>query len=140
MISEISIGIREALIKEFGESYSIFTEKQEENQKKPYFLVTCTNPQNERFLGNRYISKNQFLIQYHFDSKQNNKNQTDIVERLFECLEIIKVEDFQIRGHQVKCEIVEDVVNFSVSFDLFFVKKKETEKMGHHIIKNNVKG
>ena len=140
MINKIIDGISNALDAEFGSDYEIYTENIEQGLKEPCFSIVCLNPRMNQFLGKRYFKQNQFCIHYFPKSKESNES-LSVIERLFECLEIITVDTDQCRGTGMNAEIVKGVVSFIVNYDLFVYKKKEdTSTMETYDVKTDVKG
>lgn len=96
MINRIIDGISISLNAEFGENYKVYTESIEQGLKEPCFSILCVNPTNELFLGKRYFRKNLFCIQYFPSTGEKYAECMDVLERMYDCLEIIKVgEDHQ---------------------------------------------
>ena len=59
-----------------------------------------------------------------------------VVERLFNCLEYITVEDDPVRGSKMNSEIVDGILNFLINYDLFIMKLKNEEVAMNEILKN----
>lgn len=142
MINKIISGISEALFTEFGETYEIYKEKIEQGLHEPCFFIQCLNPTNEQFLGKRYFRTNQFAVQY-FPSSNAPKNECyAVMERLNNCLEIITVDDEKCRGAKMEGQVLDDVLTFTLNYDLF-VYKVDTEpvdRMESHIFTAGAKG
>ena len=96
MINKIIDGISISLNAEFGDDYKIYTESIEQGLKEPCFSIVCVNPTNELFRGKKYFRKNLFCIQYFPKGEDKRSECMDVLERMFDCLEVIKVgEDLQ---------------------------------------------
>lgn len=140
MINKIIDGISEAINKEFGDGYDIYTESIEQGLEEPCFSILCLNPTNEQFFGKRYFRQNQFVIQYFPSTDEKNTECNAVRERLFDCLDIIIVNGDQTRGTKMKGEIVDGVLNFMLNFDMFVYKVQELDKMDSHSVSTDVKG
>jgi len=140
MINKIIDGISEAINKEFGDGYDIYTESIEQGLEEPCFSILCLNPTNEQFFGKRYFRQNQFVIQYFPSTDEKNAECNAVRERLFDCLDIIIVNGDQTRGTKMKGEIVDGVLNFMLNFDMFVYKVQELDKMDSHSVSTDVKG
>ena len=127
MINKITDGISVAINSEFGDAYEIYTESIEQGLNEPCFSIVCLNPTVNQFLGNRYFRTNQFCIHYFSSSNEQTSECNSVAERLFGTLEHIKVDEDIIRGTDMHYEIVDDVLNFFVNFDLFVYKEVEVE-------------
>ena len=137
MISSIIEGISVAINTEFGDGYTIYTESIEQGLKEPCFFISCLNPTNKVFFGERYFRTNQMCIQYIPTNTSVEKEECNaVVERLFNCLEYITVEDDPVRGSKMNSEIVDGILNFFVNYDLFIMKLKNEEVAMNEILKN----
>ena len=88
MISSIIKGISVAINTEFGDGYTIYTESIEQGLKEPCFFISCLNPTNKVFFGERYFRTNQMCIQYIPTKTRVEKEECNsVVEMLFNCLE-----------------------------------------------------
>lgn len=140
MINKIIDGISISLNAEFGDDYKIYTESIEQGLKEPCFSIVCVNPTNELFRGKKYFRKNLFCIQYFPKGEDKRSECMDVLERMFDCLEIIKVgEDLQ-RGTSMHSEVVDQVLNFFVNYDMFVYKVESTDAMETMDLTSNVEG
>lgn len=141
MINSIIDGISISLNAEFGDDYNIYTESIEQGLKEPCFSILCVNPTNELFRGKRYFRKNLFCIQY-FPSSNDEKYAEcmEVLERMFDCLEIINVVDDPQRGTKMHGEVVDGVLNFFVNYDMFVYKVEDTTEMESLDLTSNVEG
>lgn len=125
IIDSISIAIND----NFGDDYEIYTESVEQGLREPCFSIISLNATNNLFRGNKYFRRNQFCIQY-FPSKNDKKYEcNEILEELYDCLELIKLidSDKTILGTKMNGEIIDGVLNFFVNYDTY-VYKVEVEK------------
>lgn len=131
MINSIIDSIGISLNAEFGDKYTIYSESIEQGLKEPCFFISCLNPTNQLFFDKRYFRQNQFCIQYLPENAGNiaRTGCNDVAERLFNCLEYITVENDLVRGTQMKCEIIDDVLHFFVNYDMFIYKKNVVNPM-----------
>lgn len=140
MINKIIDGISISLNAEFGNDYKIYTESIEQGLKEPCFSILCINPTNELFRGKKYFRKNQFCIQYFPSGEEKYAECMDVFERMTDCLNVIKVgEDLQ-RGTSMHGEVVDQVLNFFVNYDMFVYKVESTDAMESMDLTSNVKG
>lgn len=131
MINSIIDSIGISLNAEFGDKYTIYSESVEQGLKEPCFFISCLNPTNQLFFDKRYFRQNQFCIQYLPENAGNiaRTSCNDVAERVFNCLEYITVENDLVRGTQMKCEIIDDVLHFFVNYDMFIYKKNVVNPM-----------
>ncbi len=140
MINKIIDGISISLNAEFGDDYKIYTESIEQGLKEPCFSIVCVNPTNELFRGKKYFRKNLFCIQYFPKGEDKRSECMDVLERMFDCLEVIKVgEDLQ-SGTSMHGEVVDQVLNFFVNYDMFVYKVESTDAMETMDLTSNVEG
>lgn len=140
MINKIIDGISISLNAEFGDDYKIYTESIEQGLKEPCFSIVCVNPTNELFRDKKYFRKNLFCIQYFPKGEDKRSECMYVLERMFDCLEVIKVgEDLQ-RGTSMHGEVVDQVLNFFVNYDMFVYKVESTDAMETMDLTSNVKG
>ena len=123
MINSIIESISIALNAEFGDEYTTYTESVEQGLNEPCFFVSCINPANRIFLGNRYFRRNQFCLQYFpADEDRAREECNAVAERLFSCLEYITVTGNLVRGTNMNYEVTDGVLSFFVNYDLFVYK------------------
>ena len=128
MINKIIDAVSIALAEEFGEGYEIYTENIEQGLKEPCFSIVCVNPDINQFLGNRYKRKNLFCIHYFPVSGTDKRSEGfEVTERIFNCLELITLEEDKIRGTNFRVEIDEEVFHFFIDYDLFVYSNKSKE-------------
>ena len=141
MIMKMIDGISEAIYQTFGDGYHIYTESVEQGLEEPCFSILCLNPTNELFLGRRYYRTNQFMIQY-FPSTMDGRGEChSVTEKLFHCLEMITVSGDLCRGTGMSGEVVDDVLNFRVSFNMFMCNAEPDEnRMETHSSSTEVRG
>lgn len=142
MINNIINGISEAIYKEFGEEYEIYTEEVKQGLKEPCFSIICINPTHELFRQNRYFKQHQFCIHYFPSTEEKRTECFAITERLYKCLEYIEIKEDEatskIRGSSMNGEYIDDILNFFVNYDMFVDKNKEVEQMDSYECNTNV--
>lgn len=140
MINKIIDAISISINFEFGDDYEIYTESIEQGLEEPCFSILCLNPTNELFRNNKYFRTNQFCIQY-FPSTDEPKTECySVLERLYDCLELITVNGDLSRGSRMKGEIVDGVLNFFVNYDMFVYKVEDKTPMEEMEINADAKG
>ena len=131
MITTIIEAISVALDGEFGDLYGIHMEEIGQGLKEPCFFIACLNPTTSLFLGKRYFRRNQFVIQYFPESKEDLQSECNAVaERMIWCLEYITTTiGDTFRGTKMNYQIIEGVLNFFVNYDCFVYKVVRDEVM-----------
>lgn len=132
MINTIIQLISITLDAEFNEKeYGFHMEEVKQELKEPCFFIACLNPTTELFFGKRYFRKNQFVIQYFPESKENLQSECNAVaERMTWCLEYLSTTTVDIfRGTKMKYEIIDSVLNFFVNYDCFVYRVEQNEAM-----------
>ena len=132
--------IVEALLQEFNSGYEIYTEKVEQGLTEPCFLVRCLNPTKNVFLGRCYKRTNQFSIQYIPSTTEAYEECVSVMERLFECLENINLSGKPIHGANLRGEITDGILTFTVDYDGFVLRDEEQISMENLDILTEAKG
>lgn len=139
MIDLIISGISNALFETFG--YENYATKIPQNLETPCFFIQCIEPKSKKYIGTRYLRKHHFVVQYFPQSKSDaNTECYSVGEQMYECLEVINVDGFFLRGTEMKFEIVDDVLHFFVDYNAFIKKIKQKETMGSLKTGTYVKG
>lgn len=129
MINLIIAGISNVLYETFG--YENFKNEILQDLAPPCFYISCMEQGTKKYIGTRYLRKNQFVIQY-FPLTDDRKGECyDVGEKMMECLEVIHVDGFLLRGTEMKFEIVDGVLHFFVDYDAFIHKEEQKETMDH---------
>ena len=125
MVNKIIDAICIALSNEFGAEYKIYTDNVEQGFSNPCFYVSSINSSRNHFISKKYKSKNSFEVLY-FPSDTDDKSfeMFSIEERLYECLEYLDESGDLIRGKGMGSRVVDNVLNFTIDYDLFLVKKQ----------------
>ena len=140
MIKKIIDGICLALSSKFGEDREIYTEAVNQGLEDGSFSVVCLNPTNTQFLGNRYFRTNQFCIHYFPKTNEPKSECLEVLEDLYDALEIIDVDGDLIRGTNMTNEMDDGVLHFFVNYDFFTIRKTDETLMEHLEHSSNVKG
>lgn len=141
MIEALTKAISIALHGEFGDSYKNYTEEVRQGLKEPCFFISCVHPTHTLFRGNQYWKENQFCIQYFPKNPcQAQAEGNQVSERLFQCLEVIKVQGRLIRGTKMEYEVVDGILNFFVNYDLFVSKETDSISMDGYSEQIGLKG
>lgn len=127
MINPTITGISNALYKVFG--YENFKNEILQDLTPPCFYISCMEQGTKKYIGTRYLRKNHFVIQY-FPHTDDRKGECyDVGEKMFECLEVIHVDGFLLRGTGMKFEVVDGVLHFFVDYNAFGYKPEQKETM-----------
>ena len=140
MVKKIIDGICLALSSNFGDDREIYTESVEQGLEDGSFAIVCLNPTNSRFLGNRYHNTNQFCIHYFPKTDEPRSECIDILEDLYDVLELIEVDGDLVRGTNMSCEMDESVLHFFVNYDFFTIHETDETYMEHLDYTSDVKG
>lgn len=128
MLNNVTAGIAISIDKEFGDGYEIYTDELKQDLKEPCFFIMMLDPNIERRLSVRREVDVPMSIQYF--PKNGRTECNDVAERLaLYALESITPyeSDALIRGKDIHWEIVDNVLNFFVTYN-FFVRKVEDQK------------
>lgn len=128
MINDIIDGIASKLHQTFGDGYTLYKEKVPQGFKEPCFAIVHLLSSNEPKIPDRYLRLNAFDI--HFFPKPGVDEKTEMY-RVGECLllalEYINCLDNLIRGTKMRYEIVDDVLHFFISYDLYVKVDRDDE-------------
>lgn len=147
MINAIISGVCEALSREFGVDFAVYTESVVQGAEKPCFVATCKNPKSgsvkdryfteKQLLGNRYLRSAGLCVEYFPASADKRGECAAVLDRLFECLEYIGYGGGVIRGGSMQGEFSEDMLNFFVVYDVFVYRGGgETSEIMESIVVN----
>lgn len=128
MQREIIKGIAKAIQNEFGNAYTVYSEKVRQGVRKPCFFINGERFGEIPYIMGRYMKENAFLVSFYpqdFGDDGEKDQCGKAAERLFKCLEYIIVDGNLTRGSKMSGEIRDGVLKFSVNYDMFVVKPKE---------------
>ena len=146
MINAIIKAIAKALDEQFNaeaDAYEIYDEEIKQDLQEPAFFIQSLNPSTDLFLGKRYLHRSHILIQYFPKSETDYQAEcNDMGEQLIWIVEWITCEgdDRPIRGSKMHYEVVDEVLNFFVNYDMFVYKVESTDAMETMDLKSNVEG
>lgn len=127
MINEILKGIAKALRDEFGESLNIYLNEVEQGLIEPCFFISVLNPDVKQVLGRRYVLNCPVSVQ--FISVEDREIINAQGSRLFNCLELISVSGDLVRGRNMSYSINEDILTFTVTYNIYFYRNQAKEFM-----------
>lgn len=127
MIDATISGISNALYEVFG--YENFKNEIPQDLPPPCFYISCIEPKVKKYIGTRYLRKNHFVIQYFPHTVDRKGECYGVGEKMFECLEVIPVDGFFLRGTDMRFEIVDGVLHFFVDYNGFFRKAERKDTM-----------
>lgn len=139
MIKAIIDGICLALNEEFGDDYTIYTDGVKQGLEEPCFSIVPINPNNSQFLGSKYYRENLFCIHYFPESEEKVSECLDVLERLYDCLEIIEINSNKSLGINMNGEINDGVLSFFINYNLFVIKEKSEVPMEDLELSQSVK-
>lgn len=130
MINSIIAGISSALFEVFR--YENFKDEIGQDLSPPCFYIACIEPEKKNYIGTRALLNNHFVIQYFPESEDDSRGECySVGEKMYECLEVIRVDGFLLRGTEMKFEIMDGVLHFFVDYNVFVRKAAEQkETMG----------
>lgn len=130
MIEEIIAAIARALSGEFGEGYTIYGETVEQSLQTPCFFVFCASEESRIQRPGRYRRDSLFAVQYLPKSREEPRSECESVAgRLFLCLELIWLADGPVRGVGMRSDIVDGVLHFFVSYNMFLTMPRKLPLM-----------
>lgn len=123
MINSIIEAISIALNKEFGDEYRVYADNVEQGLVEPCFFVSCVSQSEKLFMGKRYFIENLFCVQYFPKDLSREKEEcNETAQRLFNCLEWLKVAEDLTMGTKLRGELVGGVLSFFVNYNMFVYK------------------
>lgn len=128
MTNEIVKGISRALYETFGDEYTIYKESVPQNFTEPCFAIMHIRGTNDVKSPTRYFRHNLFDIHYFPKNELNARTEMrSVIEMLFLSLEYVNVLDNLCRGTKMSYEIIDDVLHFFVTYDMFLTKEVTKE-------------
>lgn len=141
MINNVITGISTALNTAFGDGYEIHGEEIKQDMEEPCFFISTINPSTQEYPGKRYKRENRFMIQYFPESKYDSNTECiSAAEKMFWCLDQIRIGDNSIRGYNMNYEIVDGILNFTVDYNFFVRRTEKTHRMQRMNSNTRVKG
>lgn len=134
----VTDAIVQALHREFGDDYEIYTENVEQGLQEPCFLIETIETSGGQYRGIRHKRELSFCIHYFPASQEPEEECNGMADQLIDLLEIIPFGDGKIRGSGMKGKAEGGVLNFLIDYDRFTIRPSGEEKMEH--VKIDVKG
>ena len=111
----------------------IYTEQVKQGFTPPCFFVTCTNPNEGRYLGDKFQHKGRYEVNYFPNEENANRELVEVSETLSDILETIEVKGELTRGTKMESTISDGVLSFLINYDYFIykgmVKEEAMEKL-----------
>ena len=130
MVNEITAGIADALSKKFGERYTIYTKKLEQDFSKPCFFIQNISAEEKQFLKKRYRFTQSFVIQ--FFTEEDSDIYT-AAEKMMEALEYIKLTDLDessiLKGRERNYKVTDEILDFFVRYDFYGYLESSEESL-----------
>jgi hypothetical protein len=129
VIQNIVDGIVAALLEAFP-GVRVYTEQIKQGLIEPCFIVRLVTPASERTLGERFKRTHLFSVQYIPASETAARAECyGVQDTLFHALEYIAVSGDLVRGTGMRGEVINDVLNFTVNYNLYVVTPVEATPM-----------
>lgn len=128
MFNDVVDAICLAISQAFADK-EIYTEEVKQGFTPPCFFVTCINPNEGRFLGDKFQHKGKYEVNYFPNQENANRELIDVSEKLSDILETIEVKGEFMRGIKIESTISDGVLSFLINYDYFIYKgmvKEET--------------
>lgn len=108
---------------------TVYTESVEQGFKEPCFFVSRFNTTHKLFLGRRYYDTNQFCINFFPNEGDEREHCDSVAHKLFICLEWLNYGEDLIRGVNMKYDVLDNVLNFYVDYNLFSYRAIDIDNM-----------
>lgn len=132
MVEKIVKSIAQTLEEAFGEDYTIYTDFVEQGFHTPCFCIQMINSTNDKGLEKRYQRSYFFDLLYFSQEEHTTSELNQVSEKLYQCMEWIKIDQSGIWGTGMNHHIEEDVLHFFVTYKprvVLVSSKEEYEKM-----------
>lgn len=131
MTNYIIKGIAQALNGEFGEDYTIYTEKIEQGFETPCFFISLVSSSDKMMLGHRCFSENLLCVQYFpQDEQHGNEECLEVMDRLTKCLKWIYDDEDLTMGRKMNGELTDGFLSFFVHYDFYTSLPEKVTEMG----------
>lgn len=128
-------GIVGAISEEFGTSYPIRTENNEQGFTEPCFYVRCIQPTQNRFFWRRFLRTWQMAV-YYFPKEraiaepyEPNTERNEVTERLFDCLEMFSVGGTTVMTTDKSATESDGVLVMTFNVKMYVTREDDTELM-----------
>ena len=128
MTNQVLDGVTIALHGKFGDSFSYYVENIEQHLDKPCFAVNALNPLVKAKSQIRYHWTVPVVIHFFTDkevTEEAKKDDYTKASQMLEVLEYITVNGNLIRGEDMEFTVVEDVLQFFITYKFFTYKDEE---------------
>lgn len=123
-INDIKIGINNTLDKEFH-NINIYNESIQQGFEEPCFFVKILNSSQDKELNIRYKKNVYFDVHYFSDKEDINSDCNNMVDKLYEILEYIKVDNDLYRASNMTHEVIDGVMHFMLQFNYHVIRETE---------------
>lgn len=117
--------VRKGIITKLKQLYpdvEIYGEAIPQGFQEPSFFVKMFPSSETKIMDNRYKRYQTFDVHYFTDAPYVNDDLHEMAERLYNQLETITVNGDELLGTKMEHEIVDGVLHFNVSFNIFVYK------------------
>lgn len=110
----------------------VYDERVEQGFQEPCFFVLQVSSRQTKEVHRRYRRVMMFDVHY-FPGNLDKKTECQrVAEQLYEQLEYVEWGGILYRGHEMKHEIVDDVLHFFLSYSVHLIRQKaNAAKMQH---------
>lgn len=130
MIYQIIEAIKLKLQEVFEETITIYSEEREQGLQEPCFFITLLSGQITPLLGTREKREYVMLIQYFPQSKlELRKECYHIAQTLSEELQFIQEEEDIFHGTNIRYEIINNQLQFTIHYNVIVFVPKEKNPM-----------
>ena len=140
MVNKILNAVTKQLGTTFGLKYHYYVENVEQNLTTPCFTADVLIPLQRSKSTILYDRTIPLVLHYFSDSKNNKKQDCyDVAEKTIECLEYLPFENTLIRGEDISCQIVDDVLQIFITYKFTTRVVKEIEDRMTDIVNTNIR-
>lgn len=111
--------------------FTIYTEANKQGLITPCFFINCNNYSNELYRGARYKVQAKIEVRFYFDTESDTQkaDTQSILEKLWDCTDVINYDNGQLRGVERSFENKDDGFVFYVSYGYFYYEKNTNDTM-----------
>ena len=137
MVNSVLTAVTKQLGTTFGTKYRYYVEDIEQGLHKPCFTVDMLTPLQRLKSPVLYDRTMPLVIHYFSDNtKDLKKDCYAMAENVVECLEHLPFQNTLLRGENISCQIVDDVLQVFVTYEFTTKKVTETEDAIDSMITN----
>lgn len=115
-VSDVINTITKTLHNEFGNDFKYYVEIIPQNSNKPCFVVSTLLDLINAKSPVLYDRTIPIIIHYFTNANKSILDNFNVAERLWDCLEYITNDEIILRGRDISWEIVENVLQFSITY------------------------